>query len=69
MFKDLINAKSATEFLYTLTILVLIIVISAFILMFVWNRVLVPHITVLRPLSTLFEALLMSIAISVMRGY
>ena len=68
MFRDLINAKSATEFIYTLTILVLIIVISAFVLLFLWNRVLVPHITVLKPLSSLFEALLMSIAIAVIRG-
>ena len=69
MFKDLSKCKTTEEFLYTLTILVLIIVISAFILMFLWNRVLVPHITTLKPLASLFDALLMSLAITVIRGY
>jgi hypothetical protein len=69
MFKDLTTAKSTEEFLYALTILVLIIVISSFILMFVWNRALVPHISTLKPMKTLFDALLMSIAISLIRGY
>jgi hypothetical protein len=69
MFKDLTTAKSTEEFLYALTILVLVIVISSFILMFVWNRALVPHISTLKPMKTLFDALLMSIAISLIRGY
>ena len=68
MLKDLINAKSVTEFLYLLTILILLIVISAFILLLVWDRVLVPHVTILKPLNSLLDAFLMSIALVVIRS-
>jgi hypothetical protein len=50
-------------------ILLIVLVLSAFILRWLWNKVLVPHITVVKPLVTLFDAFLMSIAISVIRGY
>jgi len=69
MFRSLVDAKTISEFLYELTVLVLIIVISAFILMFLWNRVLVPHVSGVKPLTSLLDALLMSITISVIRGY
>jgi hypothetical protein len=68
MLTNLVNSKNITEFLYTLAILVLLIVISTFVLLFVWDRVLVPHITILKPLNSLFDALLMSIALVVIRG-
>ena len=69
MYKDLVNSKSAIDFVYTLSVLVLLIILSAFVIKYLWNRVLVPHVTILKPLDTLTEALLMSIAISIVRGY
>ena len=69
MYKDLVNSKSAIDFVYTLSVLVLLIILSAFVIKYLWNRVLVPHVTILKPLDTLQEALLMSIAISIVRGY
>jgi hypothetical protein len=68
MIKNLLNAKNVTEFIYALAILVLLIIISTFVLLFVWDRVLVPHITILKPLNSLFDALLMSIALVVIKG-
>jgi uncharacterized membrane protein (DUF485 family) len=69
MFRDLSRARNATEFMYAFLIFTLLIIISAFILKFLWNRVIVPHVTFAKPLATLTDALLMSLAISVVRGY
>jgi len=46
----------------------LLIVLSAFILRWLWNKVLVPHVTFAKPLDTLLDAFLMSIMLAVIRG-
>jgi hypothetical protein len=69
MFKDILASSNTSEAIYNLGILLIVLVLSAFILRWLWNKVLVPHITVVKPLVTLFDAFLMSIAISVIRGY
>jgi hypothetical protein len=68
MFKDIIASKNTTDLVYNLGITLLIIIISAFILRWLWNKVLVPHVNILRPISTLLDAFLLSIAIAVVRG-
>lgn len=47
---------------------VLVILVSTFVLRFTWNNSLVKHITVLKPLETFLDALLLSISIAVIRG-
>ena len=68
MFKEVFATKNLSDALYQLAITLLIIIISAFILRFLWNKVLVPHISVLKPVETLFDAFLLALAISVIRG-
>jgi hypothetical protein len=68
MFKEVFAAKDLSDALYQLAVVLLIIIISAFILRFLWNKVLVPHISVLKPVESLFDAFLLAIAISVIRG-
>lgn len=68
MFKDILSSKSSSDAIYNLGLTLLIIVISAFILRWLWNKVLVPHVTFARPLDTLLDAFLMSIMIAVLRG-
>jgi len=68
MFKDILSSSSTSEALYNLGILIIILVLSAFILRWLWNKVLVPHVTVIKPLESLLDAFLMSLAISVIRG-
>lgn len=46
----------------------LVILVSTFLIKFFWNRGLVPFVTVLRPLKSLQEALLLSIGLAVVRG-
>ena len=69
MFKEVFATKNLSDALYQLAVTLLIIIISAFILRWLWNTVLVPHITILKPVDTLFNAFLLSLAISVIRGF
>lgn len=68
MFQSIVSSKGVMDAVYNIGVVLLIIIISAFILKWLWNRVLVPHITVLKPLDSLLEAFLMSLAIAVIRG-
>ena len=68
MFKDIIASKDTSSLVYNVGVTLLIIIISAFILRWLWNKVLVPHVNVLRPVQTLLDAFLLSIAIAVIRG-
>lgn len=68
MFQGLLSSKDMSDLIYNLAVTLLIIILSAFILRWLWNKVLVPHLTIVKPLDTLFDAFLMSIAIAVIRG-
>jgi hypothetical protein len=68
MFKDILGSKDTSEAIYNIGVLLLVILLSAFILRWLWNKVLVPHVTVLKPVQSLLDAFLLSIAIAVIRG-
>jgi hypothetical protein len=46
----------------------LVVLVSTFLLKLVWNRGLVPFVTVLRPLKNLQEALMLSLGLVIIRG-
>jgi len=52
----------------TMIMFLLVILISTFLIKFFWNRGLVPFVTVLRPLKNLQEALILSVALALVRG-
>lgn len=54
--------------LETMIMFLLVILISTFLLKFFWNRGLVPFVSVLRPLKNLQEALLLAVALAIVRG-
>ncbi|MAT63901.1 MAG: hypothetical protein CL881_08915 [Dehalococcoidia bacterium] len=68
MIKDVINAKTAKEATIEILIFMLVILVSTFLLRFTWNNSLSKHITVLKPIKTFFDALLLSISIQIVRG-
>jgi hypothetical protein len=47
---------------------VLTLLISTFILRLVWNRSLVKHISILKPIKNLMDAFILALSISVVRG-
>ena len=68
MISDFINIKSSTGFIKFLVIFLLVLFINMFIVRFLWNTVLVKHITVLRPVQTLLDTLLLAIALTMFSG-
>jgi hypothetical protein len=68
MISDFINIKSTTGFLKFLVIFLLVLFINVFVVRFLWNTVLVKHITVLRPVQSLLDTLLLAIALTMFSG-
>lgn len=68
MLRDIVNAKKMNEVLTEILVFVLAILISTFVLRFAWNRSLVKHITVLKPINTFLDAFILSLAIAIVRG-
>lgn len=68
MFKEITKAENKSDMLKELLIFVLNILIATFILRFAWNRSLVPHITVLKPIKSMLDAFILALSLSIMRG-
>ena len=68
MIKDLVNAKKMNEVVSDILIFTLILLISTFVLRFAWNRSLVKHITVLKPINSILDAFILSLSLAVIRG-
>ena len=63
-------AKSETksDMLTELLLFILNILIATFVLRYAWNRSLVKHITVLKPINSMLDAFILSISIRVIAG-
>jgi len=46
----------------------IVLLVSTFLLRYLWNESLVKHITVLKPVKSLLDALLLSVALMILRG-
>ena len=68
MIKDITKAKTKRQVIEEILIFVLTVLVSTFVLRFTWNNSLSRHISVLKPIRSFFDALLLSISIQVFRG-
>jgi hypothetical protein len=68
MIQEVTKAQTRSDALTEFLVFVLVVLISTFLLRLVWNRSLVKHITVLKPINTMLDAFTLSIALSVIRG-
>lgn len=68
MIKDVVNSETRTDMVREFLLYTLALLITTFLLRLLWNRSLVKHITILKPINTLSEAFVLSIALSVVRG-
>ena len=66
MFKQLKNSRTQTDIVKNALMFILLVILSAFLVKFFWNRALVPHITVLKPVKTLLDALLLSTGLNLL---
>jgi predicted AAA+ superfamily ATPase len=62
--KSQTKSDMLTEFL----LFILHILIATFVLRFAWNRSLVKHITILKPLETMTDAFILALSLSVVRA-
>ena len=68
MLRDIVKTKNKSDAITEILLMVLTLLISTFFLRFLWNRSLVKHITVLKPIANLADAFLLSIALVILRG-
>ena len=68
MIQEVTKAETKSDALTEMLIFVLITLISTFLLRLVWNRSLVKHITVLKPINTLLDAFILALSLQVVRG-
>lgn len=67
MFKELVQAKNSAEAVNTLLVFALMVLISTFLLRFLWNEALVKHVSVFKPVGSLMDAFLLSLGLSVLK--
>lgn len=68
MIGDFFKVDSKTSFLKVLLVFLLLVLIHTFVVRFLWNGVLVKHITIFKRVDTLWETLLLAIALSLFSG-
>ena len=68
MLKEVAQSQTKSDMLTELLLFILNILIATFVPRFAWNRSLVPHITVLKPLETMLDAFILALSLSVVRG-
>lgn len=68
MIQEVTKAQTKSEMLNEFLIFVLAVLIGTFLLRLVWNRSLVKHITVLKPINSLLDAFILSLSLAVVRG-
>ena len=67
MIKDITKARTKRQVIEEILIFVLTVLVSTFVLRFTWNNSLSKHVSVLKPIRSFFDALLLSISIQVFR--
>ncbi len=63
----ILSSRSTGELLTQMTIFILYVIILTFVLRYLWNNVLVDHITILRKVDTLLNTFLLAIGIAMFR--
>ena len=68
MFKEIIKTENKSDMLTELLVFILNVLIATFVLRFAWNRSLVPHVTVLKPLKSMLDAFILALSLTIVRG-
>ena len=68
MIKEVAQSQTKSDMLTELLVFILNILIATFVLRFAWNRSLVKHITVLKPIDTMLDAFILALSLNVVRG-
>ena len=67
MFKEIVEAKTTNAAVDAILVFTLMVLVSTFLLRFLWNQGLVKHISVLKPIGSLTDAFILSFALGVLK--
>ena len=67
MFSTVLNSSSSKDLVKNILLFIILVLVMTVIIRYLWNIVLVPHITILKPVTTLLDALLLSLALNLIR--
>lgn len=62
------KSQNKSDMLTELLLFILNILIATFVLRFAWNRSLVKHITIFKPIDTMLDAFILALSLSIVRG-
>lgn len=68
MLREISKTETKSDMLTEILLYTLVILISTFLLRILWNRSLVKHISVLKPIDTMLDAFLLSVSLMILRG-
>jgi hypothetical protein len=68
MLREISKTETKSDMLTEVLLYTLIILISTFLLRVLWNRSLVKHISVLKPIDSMLDAFLLSVSLMILRG-
>ena len=68
MLREISKTETKSDMLSEILLYTLVILISTFLLRILWNRSLVKHISVLKPINSMLDAFLLSISLMILRG-
>ena len=68
MFKEIIKTENKSDMLTELLVFILNVLIATFVLRFAWNRSLVKHITIFKPIETMLDAFILALSLSIVRA-
>lgn len=61
---NILQSRTQKEMLYNLIVFAIYIVILTIVLRFLWNQSLVKHVTILKPLDSLWHTFLLAVAVA-----
>ena len=67
MLADILNSRNVNQLTSNLLTFLIVTIIDMYVLRWLWNNSLVKHVTVLKPLGTLLDALFLSLSLTLLR--
>jgi len=67
MIVDILISRNVNQLTSNLLTFLIVTIINMFVLRWLWNNSLVKHVTVLKPLGTLMDALFLSLSLTLLR--
>jgi hypothetical protein len=65
---NILQSRNQKEALYNLIVLAIYIIIMTVLLRFLWNQSLVKHISIFKPVDSLWHTFLLAVALAAFRG-